>query len=269
VNHLHRQLAPISDAAWAEIEEEASQTLRHTLAGRKLVDFTGPLGWETGSVRTGRTDDLGEGPIGGVRARLRRVQPLVELRTPFSVSRRALDAIDRGACDADLDPVRFAARSAALAEDKAVFHGFPAAGIEGVIEASPHEAITIDEDYERYPSFVAQAMARLQDAGVTGPYAIGLGPRCYTGVVEQSEMGGYPVLKHLELILGGPVVRAPGVNGAVVVSMRGGDIEIICGQDFSIGYSSHDADHVELYLEESITVQVCAPEAAIHLGYAD
>ena len=78
-----------------------------------------------------------------------------------------------------------------------------------------------------------------------------------------------PVLKHLELILGGPVLRAPGVNGAVVGSLRGGDTEIICGQDFSIGYKGHDDTSVHLYIEESLAVRVCAGEAAIHLKYVD
>src|SRR5262249_48546174 len=107
----------------------------------------------------------------------------------------------------------------------AIFHGYEAAGISGVVAETPHEPVLIDEDYERYPSFVATAMSRLRLGGVGGPYAIALGPRCYTGVVEQSEMGGYPVLEHLRLILGGPVVFAPGVDGAIVMSQRGGDAE--------------------------------------------
>ena len=55
----------------------------------------------------------------------------------------------------------------------------------------------------------------------------------------------------------------------VVVSQRGGDFSIVLGEDFSIGYSSHDSESVELYIEESFTVQVCAPEAAVYLTYAD
>lgn len=268
MNHLLRELAPISDQAWSEIDDEATTTLRQVLAARKVVDVSGPLGWEAGSVATGRTSEAVDGPQPGVEARTRKTQPLVELRTPFVVERAELDAIARGACDADLDPVRLAARSAAMAEDAAVFHGFAAAGVTGVVDASPHDAIPIGSDYERYPSHVARAVAALQDAGVGGPYAVALGPRCYTGVIEQSEMGGYPVLKHLELILGGPVIWAPAVDGAVVVSLRGGDLELVLGQDLSIGYADHDATSVSLYLEESFAVRLCAPEAAIHLAYS-
>ncbi|MEZ5143933.1 MAG: family 1 encapsulin nanocompartment shell protein [Acidimicrobiales bacterium] len=266
MNHLLRELAPITEAAWSEIDGEASRAVREVLAARRLLDVVGPKGWGHAAESTGRTRHLGAFR-GDVDARLRAVQPLVELRIPFAVARAEVEAIERGACDADFDAVRLAARDAAVAEDTAVFHGFEGAGITGVVPASPHDPVVIDDDYERYPSFVATAMARLRLAGVGGPYAIALGPRCYTGVIEQSEMGGYPVLEHLRLILGGPVVFAPGVDGAVVLSQRGGDAEIVIGQDFSIGYSSHDDDVVRLYLQESLTARVCAGEAFIHLRY--
>lgn len=267
MNHLQRELAPITSRAWSDIEEEATTALRELLAARRLIDVTGPHGWTFSAVTTGRISVL-ESPDGpDVQAAIRDVQPLVEFRTPFTLSRRELDSIDRGSVDADLDPVRFAARRAAMVEDKAVFHGYDAGGMVGMADASPHDPVLIDDDYDAYPSFVAKATTRLRLAGVGGPYAIALGPKCYTGVMEQSEMGGYPVLEHLRLILGGPVVFAPGVDGAVVLSQRGGDFNIVLGEDFSIGYQGHDDDSVDLYIEESFTVQIGAPEAAVYLTY--
>lgn len=267
MNHLQRELAPITSLAWSEIEEEATSALREFLAARRLVEIDGPHGWPFAAVTTGRTTSV-ESPDGpDVQAAIREVQPIVEFRTPFTLSREELESIDRGSADADLDPVRFAARRAAMVEDKAVFHGYEAGGMVGMAEASPHDPVIIDENYDAYPSFVAKATTRLRLAGVGGPYAIALGPKCYTGVMEQSEMGGYPVLEHLRLILGGPVVFAPGVDGAVVMSQRGGDFEIVLGEDFSIGYQGHDAESVELYLEESFTVRINAPEAAVYLTY--
>lgn len=267
MDHLLRDKAPISSAAWSEIDEEATRTLKHFLAARKIIGFEGPKGWAHPAEPTGRTEAAGNLQGGSVAVQRRQVQPMLELRTVFEVSRAELDAIDRGACDADLDSVIAAAKDAALAEDELVFHG--GAGCPGLTGASPHEPVEISSDYEKYPRFVARAMARLQDAGIGGPYAIALGPRCYTGVIEESEMGGYPVLDHLRLILGGPVVRAQAVNGAVVVSMRGGDFEIVAGQDLSIGYLDHDADRVRLYIEESLAVRICSPDAAIWLRYPD
>jgi uncharacterized linocin/CFP29 family protein len=265
VNHLFRELAPISEAGWEAIEEESGQTLRTYLAGRKLVDFSGPHGWEESAVDLGRVESV-KSPHADVGASLRKVQPLVELRTNFTVSRAELDAIERGSQSPDLDPVRDAAVRLAEAEDKAIFHGFGAAGIEGISEASEHAAITIPEDYTDYPRPVASAVAKLRSAGVDGPYAIALGPRCYTGVVETTE-GGYPIFNHLRMILDGPIVWAPAVDGAVVMSIRGGDFELTSGQDVSIGFASHDAGGVSLYLQESLTFRVHTPEAAVALVY--
>jgi uncharacterized linocin/CFP29 family protein len=60
-------------------------------------------------------------------------------------------------------------------------------------------------------------------------------------------------------------VWAPGVDGAVVVSQRGGDFLFECGEDLSIGWDSHDAESVDLYLVESFTFRVATPEAAVAL----
>lgn len=268
-DHLFRDKAPISSAAWEEVDEEASRALTHYLSSRKLVDFHGPLGFAKSAVSIGRTNDLDQSLVPGVQARSRRVLPLVELRTPFTLQREELDSVERGARDPDLDAVVEAARKAALAEDLAVFSGFPGAGIGGIIETSPHPTVTISEDYDRYTDSVARAVSALKDAGIPKPYALALGPRCYRGVIESTEHGGYPLLEHLRLILEGPVVWAPAVDGAVVLSQRGGDFELTVGQDFSIGYLTHDADSVQLYLEESFTFQVIEPRAAVHLAYTD
>jgi len=265
MNDLFRGLAPISPEAWREIDAEAKRTLTLTLAARKIVDFTGPLGWQTSSIDVGRTNDV-QAPEDGVEARVRAVQPLVELRVPFQLSRTELEAIGRGARDADLDPVRDAARKAATAEDRAVFHGYAQGGIQGMVEAAAGTELTISDNYVDYPALVAEALNNLRSAGIGGPYAVALGPRCYTGLTKTTH-GGYPVIEHVRRLLDGPIVWAPAVNGALVVSVRGGDFELVVGQDFSIGYLDHTATAVRLYLQESFTFRVLASEAAIPLVY--
>ncbi|HSL59193.1 MAG TPA: family 1 encapsulin nanocompartment shell protein [Acidimicrobiales bacterium] len=268
MNHLFRELAPVSDAGWAEITEEAGRVLREYLAARKLVDFAGPKGWDHSAEPDGRVEAI-DGPRDGLQAGRRVVHPLVELRAGIVLDRAELDAVDRGATDADLDPVIDAARTLALAEDTAVFAGYAAGGITGISEATPHDHIRLSDDYEEYPASVSRAVSRLRLAGVEGPYGIALGPRCYQGVMEATQKGGYPVLEQVRAILGGPIVWAPAVNGAVVVSMRGGDFELVSGQDVSLGYSAHTADQVHLYLEESFTFRALTPEAGIALRYDD
>jgi uncharacterized linocin/CFP29 family protein len=264
MDHLFRELAPISAAGWAKIEGDVTLTLKTMLAGRKLVDFVGPQGWQAAAVGTGRSEPIAPPPPGEVEARLRRVLPLVELRAPFEISRDELAALDRGAKDFDTDPAIAAARKIAIAEDRAIFHGYPPAGIRGLCEAPAGSALDLSGAVEDYPVLIATALNRLRDRGVNGPYALALSERCYTDLTDTTKLG-YPVLEHVRRLLDGPLVWAPGLVGAVVVSLRGGDFELTVGQDFAIGYTSHDADHVRLYILESFTFWTITPQAAVPL----
>lgn len=267
MNHLMRELAPVTDEAWSQIEAEATRSIKHVVAGRRLVDFSGPHGWEHGAVDLGRAERVDSGALAGIEVARRAVVPLLEVRSAFTLARRELEDADRGATDLDLSAVVVAARTAGLAEDQLVFHGHGPGGATGVVAATPHDAVPISDDYSHYPEHVARAVGVLQGADIGGPFAIALGARCYTGVTETTEHGGYPVFEHLRQILGGPVVWAPAVDGAVVLSQRGGDFELTVGEDFSVGYRAHDAESVHLYIEESLAFRINTPDAAVHLAY--
>ena len=104
--------------------------------------------------------------------------------------------------------------------------------------------------------------------GVDGPFAVALSERCYTSLTESTQ-AGYPVLEHVQRLIDGPLVWAPGLDGAVVLSMRGDDFQLTVGQDFSIGYLDHDAERVRLYIEESFTFWLESPQAAVPLVFPE
>jgi uncharacterized linocin/CFP29 family protein len=265
VSHLLRDKAPVTEKGWRELDEEARERLTPALAARKLVDFEGPHGWEHSATNLGRSEDRSDVPGDGVTGRQRQVLGLVELRAQFTVSRSELDDLERGAEDIDLGDLDRAALRIASAENAVVFGGWSAAGISGVIQASPNEKIALGEDCERYPRHIAKAVDDLRGAGVDGPYGLALSPEAHTRVLETGEHGGYPLMQHLGEVLGGPIVWAPAVEGGAVLSLRGGDFLFDSGQDLSIGYLSHDAASVELYLEESFSFRAVTPEAAVGL----
>jgi uncharacterized linocin/CFP29 family protein len=265
MNHLLRSLAPISDATWKLLDDEARERLAPALAARKLVDFSGPHGWDHSATNLGRTTPVGSAPCRGVSGVQRRVLALVEARAAFELSRAELGDCDRGAQDADLAPLDVAAHQIAVAENVAVFHGWSEASIAGIAEVSPHEPLPLGEITDGYPRPVAGAVETLLHNGISGPYALALGGEQYQRVVQTAEHGGYPLLDHLRKILDGPIVWAPGVRGAVVLSTRGGDFAFESGQDLSIGYDSHDAETVRLYIEQSFSFHVATPEAAVAL----
>ncbi len=262
-NHLLREHAPISDSNWKLLDDEARDRLGVLLAARKLVDFSGPLGWEYSATNLGRVTEVPAAPCDGVAAVQRRVLPMVEVRAEFAISRAELRDDDRGAADADLTTLDRAAHQIAVAENRAVFHGWTEAAISGIAELSPHQGLQLGNEPSSYTRPVASAVELLLRAGIAGPYALALGNEEYKQVVETAEGGGYPLLEHLRKIVDGELVWAPGLEGAIVVSMRGDDFLLESGQDLSIGYLDHNADQVRFYLEESFTFHVATPEAAV------
>jgi uncharacterized linocin/CFP29 family protein len=267
MNNLHRELAPVSDAAWASIEDEARRTFEQNVAGRRVVDVAGPDGPAVASVNTGHLAEIEPpgGDAAGITAWLRSAQQLVQLRVPFTLSRLDVDNVERGAQDSDWQPVKDAVRQVAFAEDRAIFEGYPAAGITGVRASTSNSILTLPAEAREYPTVVSQAVSALRLAGVSGPYSLLLSAAAYTMVSETSDHG-YPIRDHLARVVDGEIIWAPAIDGAFLLTGRGGDFELRLGQDLSIGYLSHDAEHVQLYFQESLTFLVYTTEASVALN---
>ena len=264
MNNLHRELAPISDAAWAQIEEETARTFKRYLAGRRVVDVHGPEGTGLSAVGTGHLRPIAA-PRDGVLARQREARLLVELRAPFELDRKSIDDVERGADDSDWQPAKDAARQIAFAEDCAVFDGYAAAGIVGVRQGTSNPKIALPGDVREYPRAIAESLSQLRLVGVNGPYSVLLGADAYTALAETSDEG-YPVLEHVKRLVDSKIIWAPAINGAFVLTTRGGDFDLHIGQDVSIGYLSHSETAVQLYLQETFTFLLLTSEAAVALA---
>src|SRR5580700_1649984 len=267
MNNLHRELAPVSDAAWAEIEEETARTLKRYLAGRRVVDVPSPGGIALPGVGTGHLKPI-TAPVEGILARKREVKPLVELGVAFELTRQEIDDVERGSDDSDWQPAKDAAKKLAFAEDRAIFNGYAEADIRGIRECTSNPIQTLPEDVRDYPDAVAQALSQLRLVGVNGPYSVLLGAKAYTELAETRDQG-YPVLEHVKRIVDGDIVWAPAIEGAFVLTTRGGDFELSIGQDISVGYLSHTDTAVRLYLQETFTSRVLTSEASVVLAPSD
>ncbi|TPG31927.1 family 1 encapsulin nanocompartment shell protein [Mycolicibacterium hodleri] len=263
MNNLYRELAPITEVAWAEIELEATRTFKRHIAGRRVVDVSGPSGPVTAAIGTGHLLDVTP-PGDGVIAHLRESRPLVRLRVPFTINRVDIDDVERGSQDSDWDPVKEAAKQLAFAEDRAIFEGYTEASIDGIRTCSSNPALALPSDPREIPDVISQALSELRLAGVDGPYCVLLSADIYTQVSETTEHG-YPIREHLNRLVDGEIIWAPAIDGAFVVSSRGGDFDLQLGTDVSIGYLSHDADTVQLYLEETLTFLCYTAEASVAL----
>ncbi len=220
MNNLHRDLAPISDSAWGQIEAETSRTLKRYLAGRRVVDVKGPAGTGLSAIGTGHLRSIAASAK-GILARQREAMTLVELRVPFELDRQMIDDVERGANDSDWQPAKDAARQIAFAEDGAIFEGYAAAGIEGIRKGTSNPITALPSDVREYPDAIAQGLSRLRLMGVNGPYWVLLGADEYTALAETSDHG-YPVLEHDKRLVDEHIVWAPAIAGAFVLTTRGG-----------------------------------------------
>ena len=258
---LKKELAPITTEAWEEIIETASELFKTHLAVRKFADVEGLHGLQLGAVSRGRLNMPENQKVKGLKYGMQQVQPLVEARASFSLDIWELDNIARGAEDLDLDALEDAAKKMAEFEETTIYNGLKDANLDGLKKSSENQPISFPEDPSKILHAATEAVAKMKSEAVEGPYSLVVDLEKWEKISSYVE--GYPLRLQLENILEGTIILAPHLQGAFLVSERGGDFRLTLGQDLSIGYESHDQNKVQLYFTESFTFQVLDPAAII------
>lgn len=264
---LKRELAPIPAEAWTEIDAQSTRSLKAILSARKVVDVTGPMGTDFPGVPEGRLDYPAGRSADSFTFGIHKVHHLVETRIPFELDVEEMDNVVRGARDVDLANLEKAARDIALFEESVVYHGLAEANIKGLRMCTGDDCMTIGPQPEAQLEAIAEGITRFASHSVEGPYAFVVGPKLWS--LMSAHLQGYPVKMQAENILGGPVILSPFLSGefedeAYMLSTRGGDLELIIGQDLAVGYESHSSSKVRLYFTESFTFRILEPAAVIH-----
>ena len=261
VDIFKRQLAPLSGEAWKEVNDRAGQVLKNYLSARRVVNVVGPKGWEYSFLSEGRLDLIDTGSEVG--AGLRKAKPLVELRIPFRLNRWELDNIDRGTADPDLGPLEEAARKIALFEENAIYNGFEAGMIKGLVKEAKTEPVSLGKKPEEIVKSLARAVQKLKDNFASGPFALVVNPE--TLAMLNSHVQGYPLVKRIESLLGTDIVVSRVLQGGLLLPKDHKDLEMIIGGDFEIGYHSHTDEEVELFIAESFTFRVLDPNIIVNI----
>ncbi len=256
-----RSLAPLTEEAWTEIEDQAGDIFRTHLTGRKIVDVKGPEGPDTGAVNLGHLH-IPDDQKGPARYGIHQVLPLVEVRTPFKLKIWELDNLSRGNEAPDLEELEKAARETVRFEENVIFNGLEKASIQGIIPAAG-ESVKIPDDVEKLPGMLAEATGVFQSKAIKGPYALVANKELWSKLHAPSR--GYPMSRRITELIQGKIVYSPDIKNSMLVSQRGDDLRLTLGTDLDIGYTAHDGIEVELYFTESFTFQVIDPEAVIIL----
>ncbi len=264
MNLLRRELAPVGDTAWKQIEDQARHTLSTLFSVRRFADVLGPHGIDYAAAPVGRLSMADNKPAPSVGYGVHQVQPLIEVRASFQLSVWELDNAERGAGDIDLSSVERAAYELAKFEEETVYAGRPDASVSALKEAGEHSDVALGGDRESVLPAVAKGVSQLRSAGVGGPYAFIAPPSIWSYLA--GTVDGRPFTQHVERVLDGPVLFSSFADTPLLVSLRGGDFELVLGQDAAVGYLSHDANNVELYLTESFTFRVLDGNAVLRFA---
>ncbi len=256
---LKQSFAPISKEAWEEINEEAKNTLTASLSARKFVDVEGPKGLDTAAVSIGKLKLPAKQSKDNVQYGIHQLLPLVETRMPFSLNIWELDNLARGSKDVDLDNVHEAAKKIAKFEEDAVYNGFKASGIEGLLNSSDYPSHKLNATADNILDIISKAIINFKNKAVEGPYTLVVGEDLYKKINANGK--SYPLRKRINDLIEGKIVFSENISGGILVSERGGDFTLTIGQDYSVGYESHDKTNVYLYLMASFTFQIIDPAA--------
>ncbi len=258
---LRKEYAPVSGAAWDEIASLAKATLTANLSARKFSDVEGPKGVDYACVSLGRLDIPSGQKKDGVQYGVNKVLPLVEARVNFSLNIWELDNIERGAKDIQFDALTEAARKMAAFEETAVFNGFKSGGIVGLNQIAAKDRIAMALDKDSIVEALSEAQGRMRKEGIKTGANLVVSPALWkflAHVVPGGALGD--IVKEQ---IKGDIIYSEAVDGAVMVADREGDLELTIGQDFAVGYHSHDSEKVNLFLTESFTFRVITPEAVV------
>jgi uncharacterized linocin/CFP29 family protein len=259
---LRRNAAPLSAKVWKEIDEIAGSMFKQTVVGRRITDFDGPRGWNHVATQLG-TFKPARAPqsSGKVQFMIPDVLLLTELRAEFEVPWADIDIFERVGPTLESKSIEDAAKETALAEDTLLFFGTTTT--PGLLTHSdtPRVALSDWSASGRLVTDLLSAVQKLDTAGVKGPYEAVLSSQHYYSYLRQTGEGGvYPAAKQLGIVLE-KVHHSPVIDGAVVLSTRGGDFLTTVGGDFTVGYRWHDDKAVHLFCVETIAPQLLTPEA--------
>ncbi len=258
---LRRDLAPISPQGWSEIDSMAKETLVANLSGRKFIDVDGPHGIGHSCVTLGRLSIPKTQKGEKVGYGIHQVQPLVEGRVNFSLETWELDNIERGAKDIELDSLVAACREIAMFEEKAIYGGFDPGHITGLQKTVKGNEISLSLDMDSIVDAVSEGQTRMLKDGVKGPASLVVSAAIWKFLARTTPGGTLRSI--VERQIAGPVIYSEFVKDAWLVSGRGGDLELTVGQDLAVGYHSHTAGEINLFVTESFTFRVIAPEVLV------
>lgn len=256
---LKKELAPLTDKAWDEINDRAREALKTQLSARKVLHVNGPNGWDYNVLTEGRLTNI-EDNGKGVNSGIYQVKPLTEARVVFELNRWELDNIERGAKDIDLGPLEEAVSKIAEFEDNTVFNGLESSNIKG-LKTEAVNNLQLGQDSSEIIANILEGKILLNNALAETPYSLIVGKDAWK--IIQTKTEGYPLHRRIEHLIDGEIIFSKVIDGAFLIPFDHADLELTIGKDYAVGYENHDSKNVKLFITVSFTFRILDPEIIV------
>lgn len=259
-----RSLAPIPQAAWGEIDERAEAVINSLITTRKSLKTEGPFGLDKTSISTGRLNLVENKISKNVNIGKYEVLPLIETRVTFELSRWELDNVLRGAKDIDLESLEKAATDLALFEENVVYNGCKEANINGLVNDAGHK-IKLESDSQTILDKVSEALFLLKESFVNKPFNFVVSKELYKAL---NKIHGAKLLRDLvKGMIGGEVYVSEVMKGGLLIPVNHDDIEFTVGQEYTIGYETHNDQDVKLFIMNSYILRVLDTNILVYFEF--
>jgi len=266
MRYLPREDAPFSDLVWGMIDKAVIGAARSQLAGRRLLEITGPLGLGVRSVEQGERAVGGEVTFGSAKAALSaaNAQPIPLLHAEFAIPIRDVAAAEERGVQLELRQAVDAAVAAAHLEDSLIFEGHKELGIPGLLNVPGAAGSKVGDwgNVGQAAEDLIAAVNKLDAAGFPGPYAAALAPALYNALFLLYPQGNLTQLDHVRQFITAGLAKAPTLkSGGVVIAAGRQFATIVMGQDMTAAFVGPAAEQYEFAILESLAPRVILPQA--------
>ena len=258
--YMARDDAPFGEQIWAKIDEIVTGAAKAQLSGRRLLDIEGLFGLDLKSV------PLNDEPVadGAVKMLSSKALPIPLLQAEFTLSARDLATFEQTGFSLEPESIATAAMAVAAQEDALIFDGHKDLGIAGLMSAKGAQSVKLGnwDEVGTAAADVIKAVNLLDAAGFHGPYLLGLNPGLYNLLFRLYPQGYQVEMQHVESIVGGKVIKAPGIKkGGVLLASGSQFASIIVGQDMTTGFIGPDGADFRFKIVESLAPRIRVPSS--------
>ncbi len=265
-DYLSRGDSPFSTEQWAGIDKTVVAAAKSILIGRKFIPLYGPVGPGTFVIPKDKLIE-GEGDIIGSNGKT--FIPLNTLYRDFIYPWRDIEYFEENNLPLDLSRTSYAAKLLSAEEDKLLFYGDDARGIEGILNADGRLEFAAG-DWKNGSAYddVTEILALLRSKNMTGPYVLVVSPDAYASLNKVYKDTPYLDSERIEKldvkIYTSPVLKN---NDGFMVSVGSEHMDLAIGQDMVTTFlETTDMNHY-FRIMEILGLRVKNPESIVALTH--